>query len=540
MASKGLKETYSESPQVIPISPKKQAIKGVTLTPEQSPIVSDNNAPQTKQTFTPKYTAINNSLNNILSTPSKKDNTPINMNTAATTSEADYMPSYSASPVQLQWQPSSAFGALPVVTGGEFLYPQRLMDIRRDNMIAAAQQKKEASQNAIQKIVANYAPVDAKEVYQKQADGMVDGVLGMLGDVIDKYGTDNAITILTDATNPITMKINDAYSHAKTYAAATKLGDIAQQNAKTAIDKGEVYSNDYIQQLAKYNAGLMDENTLINWGAYTPTYDTLNTIGKGTDIQNKIKDTVNSYVQKGLIGADGKPVDVNGNWIETVKEKSSNDPQLVADLMTAFAYSGKLTPDAYTPDTNGETPLYKYVKSIIPDYVDIAVQQGAKDNNFNINTGEGVKTVSVNPVASFTVNSTEKGKQKTYTYNKSWQLSQVKGLQDSQIISTPNNLSVIDLSTNNPPKAESWNTGANINVKPVALVEMYTAGEKTPDGSVKYYAKPSKGMTPVLFVQSQVSKDGKTWVDDLLPYDEQWKSIFANNGVTFTDSQKLN
>ena len=573
----GYKNTFTETTEDnVPTqtAPTLQTTVGYNTVPTTTQI-------PTTTTTTPQQTDKYSKVSDFL-TQQIQNNKPNNLDNIYTTdftkslTEQDYLPSQYASPVKLDSIAGSYMSQIPVITGGQLLYPQKLADARRSALMEAAANKKAENQNAMQKIALMFPRLQAKEVYQNRLnDEYQQGILLGLGQVLDSYSPTEAVDILTNPTNPITAKLFANYQQYEALTNATMLGDKAVENAKTRTNAGEVFTDAETAMLLNYNNGNATNEELLQMSNFLPSYETLGKVASDDAIKNKISGTINTYLQKGLTDKNGNKISTtNGTDIATIKERLSTDPQLLADITTLFMQSGHLTPDVLKSDENGNTPLSMYVSSIVPNMVDESFQHIYSPSGDG--SGSGTTKKKLLPIGQTTFyagtnqsvaydsngNIIQKpSKQQKYNFQNSWSLSDIEGFKNGQILTTPPVNTIFDLDTGQfaTPQTFGGTIPPSTQVSPVQVITTL----QTEDGkslidntndNLKLYTDavaklpqsddPNRPVSMMVngkktnvvkggYVQVEYTDNDKKVHHFLYPLDTQWSNIFQDNNIEF-------
>ncbi len=268
-----------------------------------------------------------------------------------------YFPSAVLQQPRMQTMPGRYFGALPVFSGGEFLYPQGVEDARR-KAIEDAAFKQAAQLDAKQKALNDkFNYLQTNPAYATKLNEEYFGDFHKsFEDVFNTLGRKRAVETLNDPANPITNQLMKKYATYATHINAVKQYEQGVNEAEARVAKGEVLDPATQHLVDQFKSGQMSQQDMAVGSAYLPTFLTLADRAKDIDLTAQIGRQIDDYYMNGLPDENGKLL-------------KSTDKEFVGELTKKF-----LTPEALNTWTDlfmRDPRLSKQYKNpqIIQDYL---------------------------------------------------------------------------------------------------------------------------------------------------------------------------
>lgn len=301
---------------------------------------------------------------------------------------ADIYPGSALSPVRVDGV-GGVYGSIPVVTGGQVLYPTALSHKRNAAKLEAdsLEQEREAKVKdlfGMQLAAPAMAPAIQKFYF--------DEVQKRVGDVYATLGREKATAALGDITNPITQNVLKPYAD---YKQAVKASFDVQDAMKTVVseaNKGErVMSAATKQELKDIQDGtwLKKNNpdgtprTIADYAKIPnrfQTYATLDAKFKDLKEAGVLEQDIMETIERGVT-VDGKKLNsLNGaQFLDQITEKSVSSPRIQA-LKQSMLNDPDLSPDITEQDIDAR--FNSLAKSVAHQITSVAARSssGSGDN----------------------------------------------------------------------------------------------------------------------------------------------------------------
>jgi hypothetical protein len=295
-----------------------------------------------------------------------------------------YFPGMEASPVNLQFQPGRYFAALPVVSGGQAIYPYGVRDARRKAIEQAAYRSQLEMDKKKKSVMNAFKMLKGEPQYQALLnDHYKREIFSQIDETFKKHGK-NGASKLNDMSDPDTEALMEKYLEYESFT--TGINEIKGTMTELIKEqsKGYVPSAKTWTLINKYYDGKMTVDDFKTMPQQLRSYQTLDKWVH--DNRAVITKAVQTYYENGIPvkGKDGKETVLTSKagsaFINEVKKQFLSGEQLDGIVKT-IRYSGSIDPDT------SDATIKEYLKSVMPEELEYNFHQITYPSN-NSNTSK--------------------------------------------------------------------------------------------------------------------------------------------------------